>query len=1087
MTEASLSALADLSYDRQSNLKEAIDWILRVTGKDGGEGGSGSGNETILAKAITELPDFNDAIKAAAEKLGDRGNVPPALVKLNNAGTLKNIIEQLADGLKTFIGYGGGQGIAMVIDPLQQLRKGVLMFLYSFLGRLNSLNLNEVRMGKEGVSFETAMHKVTQISQSGSSINNIPDVVAALKKVDDLISHKDGHTFSGVVSKYLKGVLNAVKAQVPGKIDILCTHFPTLITAYGNKSSDLDTKYSQVQQANETLRTVPGQQPAKALVSAVASGTPYLLKQLKADGYKSSYQGHNWNGITTTDKIAQIFLGCLPLYYYWLTHLYWKCSLSHSQGGWNTLTLSRAAFRNFIVSMGYNAMVLNTRTKGEQIVTAFSNFKTEFSSVKPHQSHTEFFASLDPWSKSVSDAKTHPLTTLFLGASIYFTSQQSKRNATSKPTPPTSIREMLYWLCGLQFSPYYSDLKKQIEKHIPDNGLPVADSAMNTSNNMITRDQMKGFLLSSCLSAPGLLGAIQGNAADSKEREGEPWLYSLFCNTMNLQYPSGSALFNTLANYTYALQFQLYFLYIQCRTNYSQTYGWQWCRYGQSALPNGKKSEELASWICKGSNCKDLSRCQHNSDKCQHIKECGTQGKASPLQAFLTDNLQGFHVAHQSATLSPHHLDNHPPGSMCHVPMGFASALTTDTNATGWNIYYLLEHFCSGPKTPLRQLCEKLSSLTKRTPRTLGDLFGFMWHLNGQLFNKAEIMQSLNAAHNQKANDIESTISKLKAVWKMRPSLSSPEKSGVVQSLEAMAPSIPFLYQLFMMDESKFLPITFFNLRQQCHRYKGGRNIALEHKDPAGVPCSHSDSNSPADLHSLYQPVGPKPRTSGGTDPYEACRNGGCGPYLYPLTHTDGATYVPVLASAYLSWFLYLSDDFEAGLRDMLERFKGLECTKCKNSCHSDSTGSASCSCPSIVECSGVLPLLYSNGFSFGNAYSLKGGTQGTDPMKRNCQKFHSQLTAVLAQNESAPLFKLLLTIDDFLYMFRFYFFYNLSSFWILYVCIVLYIYLLRADLLHIRSHVHFPSSHGIPSIGLLSTGKPTVLTKLSNLAYLMP
>ncbi|GIX66387.1 spectrin repeat superfamily Extracellular matrix-binding protein, putative [Babesia caballi] len=84
---AAAAAAGKSLTDCPSNLKEAIDWILRVTGKDGGGGG---GNEQKLAEAITKLPGFTDAIDAAAKKLTESGSDAWILYTLAVPRTLWN-------------------------------------------------------------------------------------------------------------------------------------------------------------------------------------------------------------------------------------------------------------------------------------------------------------------------------------------------------------------------------------------------------------------------------------------------------------------------------------------------------------------------------------------------------------------------------------------------------------------------------------------------------------------------------------------------------------------------------------------------------------------------------------------------------------------------------------------------------------------------------------------------------------------------------------------------------------------------------------------------------------------------------------
>ncbi|GIX61614.1 variant erythrocyte surface antigen-1 family protein [Babesia caballi] len=99
--------------DCPSNLKEAIDWILRVTGKDGQNGpGIGTDNVEDLAQAVCELPGFATVIVGAVrdKERGPNGvHVEVNLSKLNDTYTLSHIITDLAEGSRVFIGYDKGR------------------------------------------------------------------------------------------------------------------------------------------------------------------------------------------------------------------------------------------------------------------------------------------------------------------------------------------------------------------------------------------------------------------------------------------------------------------------------------------------------------------------------------------------------------------------------------------------------------------------------------------------------------------------------------------------------------------------------------------------------------------------------------------------------------------------------------------------------------------------------------------------------------------------------------------------------------------------------------------------------------------
>ncbi|GIX64744.1 variant erythrocyte surface antigen-1 family protein [Babesia caballi] len=485
-----------------------------------------------MAKAITELPDFKAAIKAAVNKLKESGDVDvsEAIQKLKDENTLQNIVGKLAEGLKTFIGYGGNNGIALVIDPLQQLRKGVLMFLSTLLEQLvrnlivddkgvRNMIGNAIK-GKDGVNFDDAIGKVIEISQ-GSSRHKISDILQALKNVHHLKEKTNLKDLVQGLKNYLKAVFEAVntdgKNQANIQINYLCSQLQALLDKVG-QNGELTAPINLVKSAAKKLTYTGRDYPAAFLVPAVKAGTESLLQPLqKTEGYKSSYLStSDWSGTTDNNKFAQISLGCLPLYYYWLTYLYWKCKQTREKGGWEAQWFNGRGggtdLKYFMVGHGYVADHLNGNKKASDMIeTAFSGLTELTRSVTTTQhSHTALLTEMNnshqgvigPAGSSGSTALNgHSLSALFYLCRCYFTGKHIMQfsSSTFKSRPPTSIREMLYWLSGLQFSPYYSDIEKQIDSHVPGEGLHVADSAMNTSNNMITQSQMKGFLLSSCL------------------------------------------------------------------------------------------------------------------------------------------------------------------------------------------------------------------------------------------------------------------------------------------------------------------------------------------------------------------------------------------------------------------------------------------------------------------------------------------------------------------------------------------------------------------------------------------------------------
>ncbi|GIX64871.1 extracellular matrix-binding ebh [Babesia caballi] len=793
---------------------------------------------------------------------------------------------------------------------------------------------------------------------------------------------------------------------------------------------------------------------------------PYVpcwnCKLIVTPEYTSYYDKAEWSKVksnpTEVETCAKIFLGCLPLYYQAITYIYWGCH--EKGGGWNAMTLGGGALKSYFDSQGLLPTFVESSRTGAHIAESalqkFSELKTAATSLFPPQSPYASFTTKfrEKINGSTSGYTKCPLSALFYGASCYFRYQQIT-TAKAAGGAPKTISEMLYFLSALQFSSAYDDIDRHIGTLL-NPSMNVADSSKPASggNDTLSAADLKEYLRASCAFSSSVLGMVQG---------------------------PGATLFSTVSNYAYALQFQLHFLYQQCNNSYTKACGWNQCSYGSNV-----KIDSVQAHICPtGCTTHGSGDHDHTNGDCKH-DNCGTaSNKPSPLQAFLTDNLPGF------CRKYPGSAHNHLAtcsGVLCHVPMGFAGQLRTDAGG-GLNIAYALGSFCGGFNTPLRQLSEKLGCLTKRTPRTLGDLFGFTWHLNGQLFRSRDVIVKLDTAIDSRPKTLESLLSKFENVLKgLRPQQPSPPSHfGLSDSVKSIATTLPFWEYLFNHKLSDGLPGKLFDLTQHCHKKKAngsGIGDPIENEPHSSSPIpKHECSTSPADLHSLYQPVGPKPRKSGHTDPYKDCRDQNCGPYLYPLTHTDGATFAPTHASTYLSWVLYLTDDLQSWFQDMLDEFRNIDCSK--SGCHGQKCqaehgpgqhgSSPSCKCPSVVQCGGTLPLLYQHGFRYYSPLELMGGSN--DNTKRDCKAFADQLQSVISGN---PLTNLLNTIDTFLYAIRWEFFSKLSGFWTIYISLILYTFFFLLDTLHLRSHLKLTSSHTVPPLALLRSGTPLPITKLA-------
>ncbi|GIX61156.1 variant erythrocyte surface antigen-1 family protein [Babesia caballi] len=787
-----LSASVDLSLRCPSNLKDAIDWILRATGKD--RGGSGSDNSQKLAKAITEMPDFNEAIKAAVEKLKDSGSddVSKALGNLKEPRTLDEIIKKLAEGLGIFIGYNknnngiieANRGIGRSNDPSERLRDAIWGFLADMIGTfdrykkhtnlvLEGVNSDALKgqIGNGLKTFETAVGKLDRLSEK-SNPQKIDKVVQQLKEVNALKQNKSVlaqlafafKTYLGNLFKQVEEDSNIKSAQLKQQDDVknLVTQVKNTITNVVNQLTStsaqspldlrkdgngigkhIDDAWKTLTSLSVTMSAIPRTSPvANVLCIAVFNATKGLLTQLMLC-YQSSYNGVTTDVLTSSTsteaaKCAKIFLACLPLIFSNLQHLYWKCKHDNSKGGWKEMHLNGSgnegsALKHFMDLMTFSSVRLNGTMTGERVESVMRTSFAEFSTAASGQSYADFLkkfktTGIEAWKTNHNTAKNdHYLSGLYLCSTSYFRHQHQMKAAQARP--PSSIREMLYWLMCLTATPQFGDLLGHIDNVVGTN-FHVAVSWSSRNDDTLTADKVTSYILSTCYASPSVLNIIQGSVPPNESND-KPWLHELYSNdAFRFMYPSsGAALFYALSDYTYALQFQLTFLYKQCEDMYSNTCGWQFCTFGKT-VNQSTASQIVETHICSvGCTTDGHKGSDHGKDYCKH-DGCGENTKASPLQAFLTDKLKGFSRSHPSNPSS--HIGS-CSGVLCHVPMGFDGKLCAEASS-GLNIAYALGSFCGGFNTPLRQLSEKLGCLTKRTPRTLGDLFGFTWHLKGQLF-----------------------------------------------------------------------------------------------------------------------------------------------------------------------------------------------------------------------------------------------------------------------------------------------------------------------------------------------------------------
>nr|BAN64997.1 variant erythrocyte surface antigen-1, beta subunit [Babesia bovis] len=173
------------------------------------------------------------------------------------------------------------------------------------------------------------------------------------------------------------------------------------------------------------------------------------------------------------------------------------------------------------------------------------------------------------------------------------------------------------------------------------------------------------------------------------------------------------------------------------------------------------------------------------------------------------------------------------------------------------------------------------------------------------------------------------------------------------------------------------------------------------------------------------------------------------------------------MAGTYLSWLVYLIEKFETGLKGLAKDYRDIACRDDCNTgapggacgpgcgkgthgttCNPGSSGDQGvCKCPSVVSCTGVLPVLYKYGFGYGNVKALHKTGAG---QKKQCHDFLGTLTNV---EKSTEFKKLTTSINQLIYTTRLLWIFVLTIAWLVAVLYLAFGAIWPLDWTHMRSH----------------------------------
>ncbi|CDR97244.1 hypothetical protein BBBOND_0311470 [Babesia bigemina] len=251
--------------------------------------------------------------------------------------------------------------------------------------------------------------------------------------------------------------------------------------------------------------------------------------------------------------------------------------------------------------------------------------------------------------------------------------------------PPTNVKAMLFWLVGLNAYGLIAKMERHMENILNEiNGdtfYPKYALQVNGDLYSLSASHIADTLTEACLYSAHVLNGIMrmqsGDALSDIDFKSE---YTKFCYS-----PDAASLLCQLRDYVYACHYQLQFLKAQCnRDKYHG--GWKSYDYGSDS-------------------------------KVQ-----------SPLQSFLTDGWD--------STFKTHLFD---PYNLCHksrVRMGFKKSDLPEKSQNGATLSAILTPSCGGDD-PILTLCSYLNCITRRTPRTTGELVSYFHHIGIELHEYA--------------------------------------------------------------------------------------------------------------------------------------------------------------------------------------------------------------------------------------------------------------------------------------------------------------------------------------------------------------
>ncbi|GBE62957.1 Extracellular matrix-binding ebh [Babesia ovata] len=457
------------------------------------------------------------------------------------------------------------------------------------------------------------------------------------------------------------------------------------------------------------LRPQGFQKPSTPTLDSVSRGLSAFAGEF-GGAYISTYSGAECRE-ADADKYAKVLLSMIPMTHEALNNLANKCG-----GDWRSYKICKLTgddrdngLGNYLTKCGFKVSPTDGLQEGEL---------QNHGDMNGEQIHALLNSPVDVSVKMLIDGKPAEnginvvdLVALFYNMLCRYL-QVCHLKVHESPRYPCTVRDMLSWLSGLQYTPVADKLpdhcRALLNRKCDDNDAPNRDDAVMAQ----CINGLPYTIAEACSHADLLLIAIQGHGRGF-DLAAYPYSVDFANNTAQLYYPADpDELLEMMRRIICRLCRVLYFLYAQCCRATATTKGWRECHYGRQ-VPS-------SHWQCNPLN-KQATDASHNCPP------------TSPLQSFLTDSCP---------SLLPHKLsvvDNaiecadcpaNLPGQQCLTPLGFWDlGVAASMRRTGRELSKSLGRLCSDADACLFQLCRTLRLLCPSAPQSLGDVFALFSHL----------------------------------------------------------------------------------------------------------------------------------------------------------------------------------------------------------------------------------------------------------------------------------------------------------------------------------------------------------------------